>query len=104
MAKKKNQGKKHKFKHTSAMASNSVSRTIISDQDIPNTEVSSRQTAPVRKTSLQATTVGRDFSYVSNDLRRVMLFAVCLVGLELVLWFVFGHTAFGPAVYQSIKV
>ena len=54
----------------------------------------------------QAVAIGpiRDFSYVGSDLRRILILAVGLVGIELALWFLFTHTGVGNQVYNLVKV
>lgn len=104
MAKKKNQGKKHKFKHVAPVGAGS-SNEVNQSASSPSLSEQPRTSAPVaRRVQNAAVASARDFSYVPKDLKRIAMFAACLVGLEVVLWYVFGHTSIGPAVYQSIKV
>lgn len=51
-----------------------------------------------------STVAGRDFSYVTHDLRRIGIFAGSLVVLELGLLYLLGNTGFGSMVYSLIKV
>ena len=94
MAKKKNQGKKHRFKY--AASSEVASLSVSSSATI---------SSPVAQKRVVASTANiRDFSYVSEDLRRIAVWAGSLVALEVVLWYVFGHTGVGNSVYQLVQV
>lgn len=56
--------------------------------------------------SRQAVATGptRDFSYVAADLRRILVLAVVLVGVEVALWFLFTHSGVGNQVYNIVRV
>ena len=97
MAKKKNQGKKHKFKYAEPTSSLGTVETQASASTTDNSQSRIRQVAAV------AGTPSRDFSYVGRDLRRISLLLLCLVTLELVLWFLFSHTGLGNAVYNLVQ-
>ena len=60
--------------------------------------------APARARQAVAAGPTRDFSYVGGDLRRIMILAVVLVGIEFALWFLFTHTGVGNQVYNLVKV
>jgi hypothetical protein len=103
MAKKKTQSKKHKFKHVTThdgltSANSELDRNVSSSSE---TKVVRRET---KRPAVVFASSARDFSYVAVDLRRVAIFAVALIALELVLWFVFGHTGVGPSVYKLVNV
>jgi len=99
MAKKKNQSKKHKFKYTDPAAA-----TMADPASAGDATTAAAGSAPAR--ARQAVAVGptRDFNYVGGDLRRILILAVALVGIELVLWFLFTHTGVGNQVYSLVKV
>jgi hypothetical protein len=100
MAKKK-QGKKHKFKY-STPAVPGQSGTV--GVDLPKRAATARVQPGIHaRTPVAASGPSRDFSYVGADLRRIGILAACLVALELVIWFVFGHTGVGNAVYQMVQ-
>lgn len=42
--------------------------------------------------------------FVAADLRRVGVLLLSLVGLELVLWYLMGHTSLGTTIYNLIQV
>jgi hypothetical protein len=86
MAKKK-QTKKHKFKYTDpviATASGVSSSAVAMGGDMR---------APQSRQSVTGNQ--RNFSYVGRDMRRVALLALCLVVLELVLYYLLTHTGLG---------
>jgi hypothetical protein len=41
---------------------------------------------------------------IRRDIRRVAVLAGSFVALQLVLWYLFGHTSLGNSVYQLIKI
>jgi hypothetical protein len=96
MAKKKHSNKKHRFKYAepSTLAAQAPA--------VPSPAVNQAETqAPKPATSVaQAGTVTRDFSYVRGDLRRIAVLGGSLIALELILWYLFGHTSVGPSVYN----
>jgi hypothetical protein len=96
MAKKKNLSKKHKFKH--------VEPTSI--QAEAQAKVSSTSGASLRTEQVAATAgaTARDFSYVLGDLNRIAFYAGILIALELILWYLFGHTGLGTAIYRLVQV
>ncbi len=101
MAKKKSQNKKHKFKYaepTGLMAgAGSKSQSVGA---VPTGEVSTLKVARAGA----VVSSGRDFSYVGRDVRRIGIYAVSLVALEVLLWFLFGHTGLGATVYNLVQV
>lgn len=98
MAKKKNQSKKHKFKYADPTAS------VMSVPAGGSGEAASVSNAPAKARQAVAAGPTRDFSYVVSDLRRILVLAVVLVGLELVLWYLFTHTGIGHQAYSLVKV
>jgi ABC-type uncharacterized transport system permease subunit len=101
MAKKK-QTRKHRFKYATPEVG--VEPVASGATNVPR-ETAARPVAP-RSSSASSIVAAntRDFSYVGHDLRRVAVLSVALVGLEVLLWYLFNHTALGPAVYQMVKV
>ena len=100
MAKKKQSGKKHRFKYaaptTAPAAPTAVSGPATAEAAAPMaTKVPSRG---------RDSAVVRDFGYVGRDLRRVGVLAVSLIAVELILWYTFGHTSLGTTVYSWVKV
>lgn len=89
MAKKKTKNKKHSFKYAEPTLS-------ASDRPVSQPVAGSRPASPVATT--------RDFSYLPVDLRRLAIFASGLVVVELVLWYLFGHTSLGSTVDGLIKL
>src|SRR6266403_3141305 len=100
MAKKKYQSKKHRFKHaendTGHTDTIAGSQASVSDAPAEAAARVSRQ----RPVAAPAQVSTRDFSYVSADLKRIVVMAAGLVALELVLWGLLGHTPLGDAVYR----
>ncbi|HSX02320.1 MAG TPA: hypothetical protein VLI05_03315 [Candidatus Saccharimonadia bacterium] len=88
MAKKNKSTKKHRFKYTepAGLAGEAASAgTVAATSKLA-------ATAPVAS--------GRDFSYVSVDLRRLAILAISLVVVEAVLWALLAYTAIGSTVYS----
>jgi len=96
MSKKTKTSKKHRFKHTAPAGE--AEATV--STSAPVAAASERRLSM----SQPMVAVGRDFSYVQGDLRRVGLLAGSLVTLELLLWWVLGHTGVGSAVYNLLPV
>ncbi len=95
MAKKKNQSKKHRFKYTEAPTESATAVGTPADEAKAKTV-----SASVRPSQDSE----RDFSYVSRDLRRIAVLAVCLVLLEVGLAYMFNHTGLGSTVDNLIKL
>jgi hypothetical protein len=99
MAKKKTQGKKHKFKYA---------------ETSPNVAVEAALRPPVAALGATggqkgrlvngAVSTGRDFSYVLVDLRRIVIMAAVLVAIEAGLWALLVHTQVGDMVYRLVQV
>lgn len=92
---KKKSTKKHKFKH-------------VESDPVLGHEVSGREnSAPTNmvspKLAFQAT-LGRDFSYVQKDIRRIAVMAVALVTIELVIYGLLTHTPAGETLYRMVNV
>ena len=95
MAKKK-QTKKHNFKY--AAPATGVTTAVPTPV---GTIAGEAVIAPKRAPGVVA---GRNFAYVGHDLRRVGLLGGGLVAVELILWWAFGHTGLGNAVYNLVHV
>ena len=91
MAKKKHQSKKHTFKYA---------EPGISPVAIDSSQLNSAPKGLVTTSGV----VGRDFSYVASDLRRILVIGGSLVLAEFVLWYLFGHTSLGTHVYDLIHL
>ena len=95
MAKKKNNLKKHKFKHVDA--------SVVTAVDAAGAKAAQGKGWPDMVVAKPASGVGtvstRDFGYVAEDLRRIGAMAGALVGLELVLYYVLVHTPVGASIY-----
>ncbi len=98
---KKNQAKKHKFKHLEPARGQALDSGLgySNPSSAPVVAVGARRGAA----SVAAANT-RDFSYVVGDLRRIIVFAGLLVALELLMWFLFAHTGFGSKVYNLVQV
>jgi hypothetical protein len=96
MAKKNKSTKKHRFKYTEP-----TSITTGAAAPVPASTATPRaaSAAPVAVVA-----AGRDFSYVTTDLRRLSVLLVGLVVLEGVLWYLLNHTGLGNAVFNLIQV
>lgn len=105
MAKKKNQSKKHKFKHVETPASvqtvnpdaNAAQNMLVASPKLKPSAVKSSSSSVVHSGK-------RDFSYLSKDLRKIFILAVSLVLLEVALSLVFSHTSVGPSIYKLVNV
>jgi hypothetical protein len=85
MAKKAKNPKKHQLKYSSPTGSAENRATTVAQ-------------------SKEAILSGRDFSYVSGDVKRLALMAGSLLAIEFALWYAMGHTGLGNAVYNLIKL
>jgi hypothetical protein len=95
MAKKK-QTKKHRFKYAEPVGSGVGSTpTIAPIPDVASASVP--RSNPIGVSS-------RDFAYVRRDLRRLSILAAGLIIFELILWWLFGHSGLGSAVYSLVHV
>jgi hypothetical protein len=105
MAKKKNIQKKHKFKHVET--ANESTRPLLSENSSAQADSLDRIDARPRPRSTPANgpvmSGTRDFRYVVGDMKRIGVMAASLVALEIVLFYLFNHTGFGPAVYSHFK-
>jgi hypothetical protein len=97
MAKKKNIGKKHRFKHAEPSAA-------ILDSSESGKGVSEAAVASRPRPTGGVAVVERDFSYVPIDLRRIGMMAAGFLCLQLILWYMFGHTSIGNAIYNLVQV
>lgn len=96
MSKKTKTSKKHRFKHAdSAVVETAPTQMAATVDKTPQRPVAA---------AVAAVAVGRDFSYVERDLRRITVLAVVLVALEVGLWWLLGHTGVGAAVYNWVQV
>ena len=91
MAKKKNNSKKHKFKHVETAAGEA---TVVASATEATGEV---RTAPAKPAQVARAGAGgglaapaRDFGYVGADVRRIAMMAVGLIAIEVVLYVVLG--------------
>jgi hypothetical protein len=102
MAKKK-QTKKHRFKYTEPNVAAGLElaggRKSVGESKSVSTAISRGADL-----SMRAVPGARDFSYVGTDVRKIAIFAVALVALEVVLWYVFTHTGVGNSVYSSFSI
>jgi hypothetical protein len=97
MAKKKTQGKKHKFKYVEPTSNLGT----VAPQ--ANAGISDGAQSRIRQVAAVGGAPSRDFSYVGRDLRRISILLLSLVVLELVLWYLFSHTGLGNAVYNLVQ-
>ncbi len=97
MAKKKTH-KKQSFKYAQP--------TQLADDSIrtqtPTSTVLRNSTQPNSQGTSVVTT--NDNPYLSQDLARLGIIGIALVALEFGLWYVFGHTSVGAAVYNLYKI
>ncbi len=96
MAKKMKSTKKHRFKY--AQAPGAPVEPAMAAAAVPAS--AGARVAPAGT----AVAVGRDFSYVTVDLRRLGILALSLIMLELVLWYLMAHTSLGAVIYNAIQV
>ena len=97
MAKKTKSNKKHRFKYAEPTGGSELTQAAV---QVPMATTA----APAKGTVAAPTVASRDFTYVSVDVRRLSVFAVGLVALELLLWFTFTHTGVGDAVFNLVHV
>lgn len=104
MAKKKNISKKHKFKHVEAGSAQPLA--TVAPTDPATVSPAAKTAAPARATAPAPAYIGsgRDFRYVSTDLKRIGILAASLVALELVLYYVLQHTVLGTTVYSLVRI
>ena len=100
MAKKK-QSKKHKFKYSEPTNQLRASETL----SVPTLKSDGTQNAVLRPPAGRlAGQPTRDFSYVTTDLRRILVLGASLVLAEVLLWYLFGHTGLGSTIYNLVNV
>lgn len=98
MAKKKSQSvRKHRFKHSEPSA-------VQASQTHDQTMMATPPHKPVASRAVSTVESGRDFSYVTQDMRRVLALAAALVAVEVLGWYVMNHTGIGSTVYSWVKV
>lgn len=100
MAKKKNQAKRHKFKHVEGSPNLAATETVPA-------KTGGTKSKPAREVIIAAagaSNAQRDFSYVGADLKRIAVLAGSLVVLEIVLWYLLAHTAVGTSIYNFLQV
>lgn len=100
---KKNQSKKHKFKHVEPIKSQEFRPAVVAGADklgVAQAAHRAGQTAG----GVGGAVAGRDFRYVLTDLQRIVVLLVALVGVEVVLWYLFAHTGLGSAVYRLVRL
>ena len=95
MAKKKSlkTNRKHQLKYAAPSGVASIDRPV-----------KAANFGSVAAQSPAVVTTERDFSYVGHDLRRILVLGGGLIFFLLILWYLFGHTGLGPAVYNLIKI
>jgi hypothetical protein len=103
MAKKTKSTKKHRFKYAepTGVAARPAESTL---QETSSVAPSAKPNAVFKPQAGAAVVASRDFGYVTTDLRRLAVFAVGLIALELILWYLFEHTGLGAAVYGLIRL
>jgi hypothetical protein len=106
MAKKKNQGKKHKFKYAaeSSQVQVATSHPQPGTQPQPNSDAVPALGKSSARAGVAVATAGRDFSYVGKDLKRIIILMAALVVLEFALWGLMSRTGLGSWVQDLIKV
>jgi hypothetical protein len=92
MAKKK-QAKKHKFKYSDPVSAVGGASLVKASQAGEIRAPQSRQAGVAQV---------RDFSYVTSDMRRVLVLAASLVLLECLLYYLMNHTSLGPTLNRLL--
>ena len=98
---KKKSHKRQQFKYSSQTAASSATDSQTSGMDTTSSQ--KRQNSPVNRAS-QAMAGVEDFGYVRRDLKGLLTLAVACVVLELVIWYVFGHTTLGTRAYSLFSI
>jgi hypothetical protein len=102
MAKKSKTTKKHRFKYTEPAGLKTVQSAAVTAEPVASGSVTAK--AVKQPVTASAIAVGRDFSYVVTDLRRLGVLMAGLVALEAVLWYLLNHTGVGDVVFNLIQV
>lgn len=97
MAKKKTH-KKQSFRY--AQPTQVTERS--NGSQVPNTSAIRTPTTSITQSNSAVT--ANDNPFLSQDLARLGIIAVALIAVEFGLWFVFGHTSVGSAVYNLYKI
>jgi hypothetical protein len=97
MAKKKNIGRKHRFKHAEPSAA------FLGSSDSGKGVSADIETGRPR-TAGGVAVAERDFSYVPVDLRRIGMMATGFLCLQLLMWYLFGNTSIGNTIYNLVQV
>jgi len=100
MAKKKQSGKKHKFKYAEPNLTVQAPVSAAAGAAMATSTAGASTSARLRP----AAGNDRDFGYVFGDLRRIVILAAILVSVELVLWYLFSYTGLGSSIYNLVKV
>jgi hypothetical protein len=95
--------KKSKKKHSKKQQFKYAVPTVTPAQSSP-ASVQMLSKASLAVSAPAVTTAIPGIDRIRRDVRRVLVLAASFVLLELVLWYLFSHTALGPAVYKLIKL
>ncbi len=102
MSKKNKAHKKHRFKYAAPATQEAA---VEAAPTVAPAAGQSKTSKPATATPVaSAVAPGRDFSYVTRDIRRLSLMMFGLFVLLLAVWWAFGHTSLGETVYSWIKV
>jgi hypothetical protein len=102
MAKKSKTTKKHRFKYTEPTGLKAAQSSVATAEPVTSGSESSKTAK--QPVTPSAVALGRDFSYVVTDLRRLGVLMAGLVALEAVLWYLLNHTGVGDVVFNLIQV
>lgn len=95
MSKKKKSQKKHQFKYAEAKSATASPAQSSANLSAPTSSAAAKQTSLGYQVA--------NLELIKGDVRKVLVLAGSFVLLQLVLWFVFGHTSLGSGVYHLIK-
>jgi hypothetical protein len=98
---KKKSHKRQQFKYSSQKAVSDATENNVTGMDKTNSQKSQYSMA---NRASQAMAGVEDFGYVRRDLRGLLTLAVACVALELVIWYVFGHTPLGTRAYSLFSI
>jgi hypothetical protein len=99
---KKNQSKKHRFKHATPTEA-VVSKSEFLSDTTATSGLSGKKLATSSSLTISDQMSEHDFSYVGKDLKHIAILAVALVAFEFGLAYLFNHTGIGDVVYTIIK-
>jgi hypothetical protein len=94
---KKKHGKKQQFKYAAPVG---APASVVSSSQSTATPIASLSKATLASPVAVARVEVPGLHLIRHDVRRVLVLAGSFVAIELMLWYLFGHTPLGPTIYK----